>query len=524
MPPNLSPAEELSWRRKYREVLRLHRETVRREWFDRPNAWLCDRDECDGLPHDRWVTNHCRKIPGRSQALPEGRWRVVYKIGGRGSGKTRSAAEGFADLILSSEPGEWAVVAPTFGDARDVCMAGPSGLIVALGGQAGPGGVLIKTGPWIRPHGWHVSTGQLDLIDGSKIYCDGADDGGLRIQGRNLRGCLADEIGLWKQWRTAWDESIRFAVRLSPAKIIVAGTPKANRDARELVRRLLDDPAVPVDRLRTEDNAANLDPEQLEDWLLAKGTRMAAQELEGELLRDREGALVAWDDIIPYRVTEEDLPVMRRVLVSVDPSFSNSETSDECGIVAVGEGADDHHAYILADWSGRYSIDTWSKRAVLLAWFLSANAIIYESNLVGNIVRTNLESAITDFLTRPEAWGDPDLAREMMQLGLDGKPTNWVPPRLKPVQAKLPKLGRLEVVAPLWQQHRVHHLITVDGSGAELTQDILENQITSWVPEDGDSPDRMDAATAGVAELGLHKRRPRRRPSGLMTEVVAQTV
>lgn len=428
-------------------------------------------------------------------------------------------------MILDAEPGEWAIVAPTFADGRDVCMTGPSGLIRALGGKPGPSGMLIETGPWIRSDGWHVSVGQLDLINGSKVYIDGADDGALRIQGKNLRGCWADELGLWKDWQTAWDESIRYAVRLTPARIVASGTPKANRSARELIRRLIDDPTVPVDRLRTEDNAANLDPEQLEDWLLAKGTRMAAQELEGELLRDREGALVAWDDIIPYRVTEDDLPIMRRVLVSVDPSFSNSETSDECGIVAVGEGADDHHAYVLADWSGRYSIDTWSKRAVLLAWFLSANAIIYEANLVGNVVRTNLESAITDFMTRSEAWDDPELAREMTQLGLDGKPQNWIPPRLKPTTAKLPKLGRLEVVAPLWQQHRVHHLVTLDGNGAELTQEKLEDQITSWVPEDGGSPDRMDAATQGIAELGLHRRRFRRQPMGsVMAETVAATV
>jgi phage terminase large subunit-like protein len=375
-------------------------------------------------------------------------------------------------------------------------MAGPSGLIAALGGKAGPAGTLITTGPWIAEKGWNVSTGQLRLRDGSIIYCDGADDGALRIQGKNLRGCWCDELGLWRQWKTAWDESIKYAVRLSPAKIIASGTPKANRDSRELVKRLIEDPTVPVDRLRTEDNADNLDPDKLEELLLAKGTRSGQQELEGELLADREGALVTWDDIIPYRVNENDIPDMRRVIVSVDPSFSNTEGSDECGITGGGVGVDGH-GYILADWSGRYSLDVWAKRAVLLAWLLRANAIVYESNLVGQVVRRQLEAAISDLMTNPDAWVMPDVE-------LDERPEGWVPARLIPCQAKLPKEGRLEVVAPLWQQHRIHHATYTDHRGMEVCQDELEAQIVLWAPGDK-SPDRMDSClVAGTMVITSH--------------------
>ena len=54
------------------------------------------------------------------------------------------------------------------------------------------------------------------------VYIDGADDGGLRIQGKNLRGAWADEVGLWRRWRIAWEESLRYAVRIGPARIIAA--------------------------------------------------------------------------------------------------------------------------------------------------------------------------------------------------------------------------------------------------------------------------------------------------------------
>ena len=35
-----------------------------------------------------------------------------------------------------------------------------------------------------------------------------ADDGALRIQGKNLRGAWCDEIGLWVRWDQAWNESL----------------------------------------------------------------------------------------------------------------------------------------------------------------------------------------------------------------------------------------------------------------------------------------------------------------------------
>jgi phage terminase large subunit-like protein len=780
MPGGLTVEQELEWLKARKQLADLEHRLKLKEWRRRPESWLCNRQTCDGKPHDRWTARHCRKIPGRSQALPEGPWRIHYASGGRGSGKTRASAEGFAELILDNGPNEWAIVAPTFSDARDVCMAGPSGLIRALGGKAGGGGTLVETGPWIAPGGWNVSTGQLRLLDGSLIYCDGADDGALRIQGKDLAGCWCiargelvrtmrgeipiedvvvgdmvltrqgwrmveavacthrdadivtvctadghelrctpdheiwvedvgwvparaltvgarlhlwssspdrlhgtsgmvpagtatrtattragkgsscmswfgngftdrfraaisfitaitteattsqrtwkpcpdptispnmgfwgrairllseprsvwprslrgrtvsrgttsaptavnhsspsgsepssvaanavspstvisveasgtsdvydltvkdvhefyasgvlvkncDEIGLWKQWKTAWDESIKYAVRQSPAKRIVSGTPKANRSARELVKRLIDDPSVPVDRLRTEDNADNLDPDQLEDWLSAKGTRMGRQELEGELLTDREGALVTWDDIVPYRVNEDDLPPMRRVLISVDPSFSNTENSDECGIVAGGEGTGKWagHGFILADWSGKMSMDQWAKKAVLLAWLLEANGIIYEGNLAGDVVKRQLLTAIADFVRSEEAWRDPEYA----SLGIDGKPSHWTPPRLIKATAKLPKEGRLEVVAPLWQQHRMHHVVLTDPIEGEIFQNELENQLTSWSAEDKYSPDRLDAASQLAAELNLHKVRRGAAPTGqLMQEARASSV
>lgn len=272
--------------------------------------------------------------------------------GGRGGGKTWTGSNAFAELITASEPGEWAVIAPTYGDARDTCIESEeSGLIKALGGRCGPNGILLDHGPHIAS--WNRSMGDLRLRDGSVVYADGADDGALRIQGKNLRGAWCDEVGLWKRWKTAWDESLKYAVRKAPARIIATGTPKRAMPAIALVKRLLTDPKVVKSLLRTEDNAANLDADTLAELLEAKGTALGRQELEGEILDEAEGALWTHDEakakalglglIVHGALPTEGLG--RRVL-AVDPS-DGEDDSDEYGIAVATIDAD-RRCYVLA--------------------------------------------------------------------------------------------------------------------------------------------------------------------------------
>lgn len=218
------------------------------------------------------------------QLPPEGWGRTWYVRGGRGGGKTWTGANVLAELIQTNPPGEWAVVAPTYGDARDTCIeSADSGLLMALG--------LTRTYA-----GWNRSMGELRLPSGSVVYADGADDGALRIQGKNLRGAWCDEIGLWKRWQTAWTESVQYAVRKAPGRIIATGTPKRGMPAIKLVRTLLADPKVARSLLRTEDNAANLHPAALEELLVMRGTPLGQQELEGAVLDDGDGGVFLRDD------------------------------------------------------------------------------------------------------------------------------------------------------------------------------------------------------------------------------------
>src|SRR5947209_5570903 len=90
------------------------------------------------------------------------------------------------------------------------------------------------------------------MARGRRCFC-------AAVAGRARRGrAWCEEVGLWRQWARAWDESLAYARGKVAARRIATGTPKRNMPARELVRRLLDDPAVVNRQLRTIDNRHNL--------------------------------------------------------------------------------------------------------------------------------------------------------------------------------------------------------------------------------------------------------------------------
>lgn len=294
-----------------------------------------------------------QEIARAEQIEPEGDWRAWYLMGGRGSGKSRTGAETFCDWIQEYPEGEWAIVAPTFADARDTCV------------ESTASGILNILGPSVQ--NWNRSLGEIMLVDGSRIYLDGADDGALRIQGKNLRGAWCDEVGLWNAWDRAWNESLAFAVRHEPGKIVATGTPKMGHG---LVKLLVDDPLVPKSQMHTSDNVANLLPSAVKDlYVKYGGTRLGQQELEGEWLEAIEGDMLkrAWwryyDPKLVSRGYEvERLPAFQMILLSCDTPLKDKETSDFVALQAWGViGAD---RYLLDTRVERMSFDQ-ARRAIL---------------------------------------------------------------------------------------------------------------------------------------------------------------
>lgn len=415
-----------------------------------------------------------------SQVPPAGRWRHWLIMAGRGWGKTHVGANWLAERALG-EVGDYAVIAPTLGDAKKICVEGPSGLLVALGGEAGS-----------DVENYNRSEYVIYLANGSRIIM-GSADAPQRIRGLNLRAVWCDEMGSWQNF-TVWNEGVKFATRIGDPRIVITTTPTRGN---KILIKLLDQHQDAggsilgglaantfLTRGHTRENAANLSRE----WLAEieeefEGTTLGRQELDGELLRSVPGALITMDIIERSRLVAEQVPDLRRIAVAVDPSVTSSEDADECGIIVAGLGSaptgwippagaplslvNAPHLYWLEDCSLRATPEAWARRSLITAEEWMADVITAEVNNGGDLVTT-----MTNLVANAE--------------GLKM-------PRYHPVHAAVGKRTRAEPVGGMWQQHRVHCVGRFKR---------MEDQWSSWVPGSGmDSPDRLDASVWAGVEL-----------------------
>ncbi|NTU76248.1 MAG: DNA-packaging protein [Alphaproteobacteria bacterium] len=377
------------------------------------------------------------------QLTPPGDWRVWLILAGRGWGKTRTGAEDLAAYALWNPGVRCAVVAPTFADARFVCVEGESG--------------LLRVVPRACVRQWRRSSGEILLFNGSRIKIFSADQPD-RLRGPQHHRVWCDELGAWTG-RDAFDQ-MRFGLRLgNDPRVIVTTTPRNTDLLRELIQKKEAD--AHVTHGRTLDNAAHLAPRVL-DQLMERyaGTRLGRQELDAELLEDMDGAFWQRAQIDLCRVMSA--PELRRVVVAIDPAMSCGAGSDETGIVAAGRGADGL-IYVLADWSGRFSPEAWAQRAAMLYREMQAQTIVAEVNAGGDLVEKILRQVAPQVL-------------------------------FKPVRALRGKAERALPVAALYEQGRVRHV----GSLAQL-----EDQMCRFAPDNVavKSPDRVDALVWAVTEL-----------------------
>lgn len=379
----------------------------------------------------------------RNQITPGGAWRIWLILAGRGWGKTRTGAEDIANYVLWNAGVRVGVIAPTFADARDVCIEGESGLLRLL--------------PAACVQVWRRSMGDLLLFNGSRVRIYSADEP-ERLRGPQHHRVWCDELGAWPS-REAFDQML-FGLRLGEdPRVIVTTTPRNVPLIRELVGRAGRD--VYVTRGKTVDNKKHLAPAVLAQLKARyEGTRLGRQELEAELLEDIEGALWTRDTLEACRARE--LPPMLRVVVAVDPALSSGARSDETGIVAAGKGSDGFF-YVLADRSCRVSPDTWAHRVENLCEEIGAETIVAEVNAGGELVTRILRQFA------------PDLY-------------------VKTVRAVRGKIGRALPVAALYEQGRVRHagLFT-----------LLEDQMLRFSEDEVErnSPDRVDALVWALTEL-----------------------
>jgi phage terminase large subunit-like protein len=117
--------------------------------------------------------------------------------------------------------------------------------------------------------------------------------------------------------RETWD-MLQFGLRLGTnPRQLVTTTPRAT----PLMLALVKDAGTRVTRIRTEDNAGNLAAGFL-DTMRARygGTRLGRQELDGELIADREDGLWRREQLEALVVRKPG--PLGRIVVAVDPPAS----------------------------------------------------------------------------------------------------------------------------------------------------------------------------------------------------------
>lgn len=382
-------------------------------------------------------------------------WAIWLYLAGRGAGKTRSAAEWVRDMAKRTDKGQlrFALVARTAADVRDVIVEGESGII-----SVSP--------PSERPL-YEPSKRRLTWPNGNTATCFTADEpDGLR--GPQFHYAWADEIAAWRQspdaaGMTSWD-NLRVACRLgSSPQIICTTTPKRVPMLYSLLTEAEKTGRVVVSRGSTLDNAGNLSSTYLEAITgVYAGTRLAAQELFGEMLSDVEGAL--WTIELLERSRETAFPVGAPLrVVGVDPSVAENPR-DECGIVVCASSGErdlyKRHAWVLEDASIHGSPEQWANKVVDMARKYSC-PVVAEVNQGGALV-TNAILAI-----------DPSI-------------------KVLEVHSKFGKALRAEPVTLAYEQGRIHHVNYLAD---------LESQMCAWIPGEGKSPDRVDALVHALTAL-----------------------
>lgn len=408
-------------------------------------AWYCRKGRtCDGKPHDDYDYPHARA----DQWPPPGTdWFLWLVMSGRGAGKTRTGSE-WVRKITSRVP-RIALIGRRGPDVRGTMVEGRSGLIR----------ICERAG---MDYDWQPSKKEFTFGNGAKAFGYSAEEPDT-LRGPEHGAAWLDEPAHMPLITEVWDNllmGLRIDGLPGGAKVLCTSTPLPIKWLKER----MNEEGTRITRVSTRVNLDNLDPNFRRNIIEKyEGTRLGRQELDGEILEDVEGALWGAANIEENRDTSVLYSEMNRIVVGVDPAGTAKKKSDETGIVVLGiKGS---HLYVLADYSGRYSPNGWAEKVWQAYDEFEADAVIAEKNYGGDMVLSTLRNV--------RANGN-----------------------VRMVTSRRGKELRAEPIAGLYEQNRVHHTAVFS---------TLEDQMTSWVPGVGDSPDRVDALVHAATDLAKIK-------------------
>ncbi len=338
-------------------------------------------------------------------------------------------------------------------------IEGPSGLRGAASGFA----------PQAARPAYAPSRRRLLFANGAVAHVFSAEDPDS-LRGPQFAAAWADEVCAWR----AGDQVLamaRMGLRLGERpRLVLTTTPRPT----PVLRTLLGESGLVLTRGSAQDNAAHLAPGFVEGLsALYGGTRLARQEIDGEVLEAEEGAIFRSQDLARARELGSGERPARfdRLAVAVDPPAGRGKAA--CGIVVAGRLGDQGwvledatcHGLAPADWAARAveAARRWCEHGPLL--------ILAEANQGGDMVGATLSQA-------------------------------GAPSPVQMVHALIGKRARAEPVSLLYEQGRIAH-------APGLTR--LEEQLLLLGQPDaplhgGRSPDRADALVWALASLFLRER------------------
>src|SRR5262245_29871779 len=400
--------------------------------------------EVNGHVTPWWSSAREEQIP------PESLWRdkrFWVVLGGRGWGKTRSGAEWVRGNVHEFPGLPGALVAKDPGEARDVMIEGPSG--------------ILAVSPSFDTPIYESSKKRLTWPNGTRAGIFSSEEF-EELRGPQHAWVWADELPKWRNAQDTWDQ-IRFGLRVGPRPTAcITSTPRPIKTLKQILK----DPLTIVTGGTTYENLSNLSAVYLSIVRSFEGTRLGRQELTAQLLDDVPGALWSYSmfEKPGFRLTQIPKDVVAiRAAVALDPSVT--EDGNAAGIVAGVRGSDGR-AYVIHDRTHQGRPEAWAKTAVDTWRYIEGDHIIAEANQGGLMIEATIKAY-----------------------------DSGVPVRL--IHASRGKITRAEPIALLYERGLVSHV----GFFPEMEDEMCTYQPADMIGSNVQSPNRMDALVWLLTDL-----------------------
>ena len=414
---------------------------------------------------------------------------------GRGFGKTFTGVQWCRMLVYEQGVTELAIVGQSMRDVRHV-MA--KEFLKVLPPEQRPD-VRLHVAEIEFPPGGNCPEGCTAIV----FYGDSVE----QARGGNFQAAWIDEIAKF-QYPEQLMTTLAPMVRTrrpdgGKAQILFTTTPRPIPTLQRYhKRRKAGDPGVHFISGTSYENARNLDPGTIEEWVQEMGgteTRMYRQEILGEMLEINENALwsVEWFKGFdpPHEEDAAGEPLRHRggivvdveatkamfaeITVNIDPSgnFDRRSSGDKCGLTVTGRlpgKVNTATGVVIDDLTLNCSPNEWAAMACELFYKWDATFCIGELNFGNGMV--------------------PDLIKA-------NDPHGAV--RFKGIRVNANKPARAAAVAGLYEAGRILHL-QKEGLRGMQPMAQMEDEMLMFAPEEylGEgSPDRTDATVLGFRYL-----------------------